>query len=620
MDSANHRMTIFGGTSSSGDLNDTWVLTGANGQSGSPAWMALATAGAPPTAYYSTGMYDAVNNRMILFGGAGGTDVWVLTNANGLGGGSAWLQLAAGGSPPGPFSDWQKQVYDAAHNMLISYDSGNLLTVLSNANGLGGAPVWTSLNVANDGPPTRTGFTAVYNSAASRLILFGGSDGTTDYNDVWVLANANGVSGAPTWTNLIPQGAAGSPAGREGHNAVYDEARDVMTIFGGIGQLADTWTLTNASGVGGTPVWTLVDSGSGPAPRTDATAVLDTSSSTFMVFGGANSDYLNDVWALTGTPIAWWPDPATHRGLSAWVSYSNDYDAVWSSRLLADQQIQSLQQSGIEVAFLSISSSAGKPQLQLLSNRNDPFTGNVQYALNALAAHNIRACAAILSDNFIGSASQMQRFDQVDPLLDFNASRGAGDAGFTCVATDLEMQAGARTTAVYDLWKQFHANMRDRIAARGGSLKFAAWIQGPDFLLTQMNAADRSQLMHRESIVQDPADATLYDGALRYFTMQNGKAIFDAVIPMWYFTPVEPYERFLNHNVRELQGLRQPGLYMIAGLMVRDAGGPCCPGCVNGSQDYIARLQFNDTVKQQFPNLIGTGVFMWPFESSWTCK
>jgi hypothetical protein len=401
---------------------------------------------------------------------------------------------------------------------------------------------------------------------------------------------------------------------------VYDEARDVMTIFGGNGQPADTWTLANASGIGGTPVWTLVDSGSGPAPRTDATAVLDTSSSTFVVFGGANTDYLNDVWALTGTPMTWWPDPATHRGLSTWVSYSSDYGAVWSSRLLADQQIQSLQQSGIEVVFLSISSSPGKPQLQLLSNRNDPFTVNVQYAVNALAAHNIRACAAILSDNFIGSASQMQRFNQVDPLLDFNASRGSGDAGFTCVATDLEMQAGARTTTVYDLWKQFHANMRDRIAARGGSLKLAAWIQGPDFLLTQMNAADRSQLMQREGIVQDPADATLYDGALRYFTMQSGKAIFDAVIPMWYFTPVEPYERFLNHNVRELQGLRQPGLYMIAGLMLRDAGGPCCPGCVNGSQDYTARLQFNDTVKQQFPNLIGTGVFMWPFESAWTCK
>jgi hypothetical protein len=102
--------------------------------------------------------------------------------------------------------------------------------------------------------------------------------------------------------------------------------------------------------------------------------------------------------------------------------------------------------------------------------------------------------------------------------------------------------------------------------------------------------------------------------------MQNGKATFDAVIPMWYFTPVGPYERYLNHNVRELQVLRQPGLYMIAGLMVRDASGPCCPGCVSGSQDYIARLQFNDTVRQQFPNLIGTGVFMWPIESAWTCK
>jgi hypothetical protein len=394
-----------------------------------------------------------------------------------------------------------------------------------------------------------------------------------------------------------------------------------MIVFGGIGQPSDTWSLTNSTGSGGTPAWTLVNSGDGgPDPRGNETAVFDASTSTVIVFGGADSDYQNDVWTLGGSPWTWWPDPSMHRGISAWVTFSNDYGTLWSSRQLADQEIAAIEQRGVEVVFLSISSSSATPRLQALSNRTDPFTVDVQYVLNALAAHRITACAAILSDNFTGSSSQVQRFNLADPLVDFNALRGASDAGFTCVATDLEMPAGFRTTAVYDLWKQFHINMRDRIAARGGSLKLLAWMPGPDFLLAQMNPADRSQLMLRENIAQDAADGTLYDGALRYFATQGRRAVFDAVIPMWYFTPADPYYRFLNHNVRELAGLGLPNLYMIAGLMVRNSSGPCCPGCVNGSQDYTSRLQYNDTLRRQFPALIGTGVFLWPVSSDWTCQ
>jgi hypothetical protein len=298
MDSANHRMIVFGGASDSGSLNDTWILTNANGKGAASFWIPVMTPASPPAAYYSVGMYDTGSNRMILFGGAGGTDVWVLTNANGLGGTSSWNQLSPAGVPPGPFSNWQKQVYDSARNMLIVYDSSNLLCMLSNANGLGGSPVWTTLNISNDGPSLRTGFSPVFNPTGSRMIVFGGSDGVTDYNDVWVLSNASGVDGAPTWTNVVAQGAAGSPGGRSGHSAVYDPARDVMTIFGGIGQPADTWMLTAASGASA-PAWNLLNSGDGgPDPRTDSTAALDTSSSSMIIFGGANTNYLNDIWVL----------------------------------------------------------------------------------------------------------------------------------------------------------------------------------------------------------------------------------------------------------------------------------------------------------------------------------
>ena len=57
-------------------------------------WTQLSPSGTPPVArglHGSTGVYDSGNNRMIVFGGRDGSgnnlnDVWVLTNANGLGG------------------------------------------------------------------------------------------------------------------------------------------------------------------------------------------------------------------------------------------------------------------------------------------------------------------------------------------------------------------------------------------------------------------------------------------------------------------------------------------------------------------------------------------------------
>ncbi len=315
----------------------------------------------------------------------------------------------------------------------------------------------------------------------------------------------------------------------------------------------------------------------------------------------------------------WWPDPTTHRGLSVWVSYSRDYDTLWSDPTLAGQEVASIAQSGVEVVFLSISSSPSQPHLQRLSDRTDPFTSDVQSLLNLLTANEVRACASILSDNFTGSPRQMERFVLVDNLLAFNGSRGPLDTGFNCVATDLEMTAGFRSTAVYDLWRQFHANMRDEIASGGGGIHLLAWIQGPDFLISQMDSAeDRDQLMQRENITPDVI-AGLFDGAFAYFTVLNGLPIFDAVIPMWYFTPPTPYFVRLDHNIRELDGLGIANLYLVAGVMIQNAMGVCCSGCVRGRSDFDDRLNHNDAVRQQFSEFIGTGVFLWPILADWTC-
>ena len=97
-DQTNNRVIIFGGGQISGGtfsplFNDVWVLTHANGLGGTSEWIQLAPGGpAPAPREGHRAVYDPSSNRMIIFGGGNNgimsvpNDVWVLTNANGLGG------------------------------------------------------------------------------------------------------------------------------------------------------------------------------------------------------------------------------------------------------------------------------------------------------------------------------------------------------------------------------------------------------------------------------------------------------------------------------------------------------------------------------------------------------
>lgn len=93
-DEINDKMIVFGGTVGvqyPAPSNSVWVLSSAIGTTGTPNWTSLSPAGTAPFSRSShTVVYDSTTNTMIVFGGNGSSgslnDVWVLTNANGLGG------------------------------------------------------------------------------------------------------------------------------------------------------------------------------------------------------------------------------------------------------------------------------------------------------------------------------------------------------------------------------------------------------------------------------------------------------------------------------------------------------------------------------------------------------
>ncbi len=324
-------MTIFGGFAGPGNpyANDVWVLSGANGL-GTPSWKQLlaggvGAAGTPIGRSGPSCVYDSANNRMIMFGGEanfGGPtdveqgDVWVLTNASGTGGSPQWIQLQPTGAIPARVG--HGAIYDPSSNRMIVYLGGTVtgkfvdVWALTNANGLGGTPTWIQLS-ASGTPPAGRFVNSIYSSfdpAENRVVLFGGTPGRpTDrvtFNDTWVLTNANGIGGTPTWIQLSPQGAL--PAPREGASGFYDSATKRLIVFGGttdpgaLPVLGDLWALSNADG-NGTPVWQQISTTGTPIPgRSVQESVYDSNQNRMTVFGGqlvAAGAPVNETWVLT---------------------------------------------------------------------------------------------------------------------------------------------------------------------------------------------------------------------------------------------------------------------------------------------------------------------------------
>jgi hypothetical protein len=300
-DPVGDRMIVFGGYDGA-SRNDVWALS----LSGTPAWSALATAGAPPSPRAGhAAVYDPAGHRMVVFGGHDGSfqgpqdpsllnDAWALS----LGESPAWSPLAPAGSPPGPRHS-HAAIHDPLRDRMIVFggiiaDGYHSRTVWSLA--LGGSPRWSPLDPSGSLPAPRAGHPACYDPAQDRLVAIGGESASGYLMDVWGLA----LGGPAAWS--VIDSAVVLPARRMGHTAIHDPPRDRMLVFGGIpGPLGDLWAL----GLSGRPVWSEIAAGDGPPARHGHTAIYDPPRDRMLVFGGGDGP-LADVWALSlADPPAW---------------------------------------------------------------------------------------------------------------------------------------------------------------------------------------------------------------------------------------------------------------------------------------------------------------------------
>jgi hypothetical protein len=271
-DSAGARVVLFGGYNGVSRFQDTWSLNGG-------AWNVLSMA-TPSIRENHAMVYDSMRNKTVLFGGFDGTfrqDTWELSS-------NAWTQVAVGATAPSARSG-HTMAFDSTRNKVVLF-GGQVISGASSTTWEFSGGVWVSVSLSPPNAPSmRFGHAMVFDASRGKIVLFGGYDGTSHFQDTW---EYDGVS----WNRLSITGT--PPSARDGHAMAYDAARQKVVLFGGrvnATRFQDTWELSGNT-------WTQVaTAGTPPAARDGHTMVFDSASGKTVLFGGYNgTTNFQDTW------------------------------------------------------------------------------------------------------------------------------------------------------------------------------------------------------------------------------------------------------------------------------------------------------------------------------------
>jgi hypothetical protein len=274
-----NRLIVFG-TEYPGQnmIDDPAVLLHADGTGGVPVWQSLPSFRRAS----ATVAYDEASNRLVVFGGftfpslTWNNDVHILVDADGAGS-PEWIQLNPIGTPPAPRGEIHG-FYDASSNRLVIYrgsapaGTSEDLWVLTNANGLGGTPEWIQL-MSSSPLSNRYAGQLAYDPHTKRAVYYAGlaADTSAPLSDTWVLNNADGTTGMPFWTQVTPSG---SPiSGRQRSEVFMSTSGRTVMAMGQAGAtnilLNDVWALDGPA-VDGDGLGTIVNDDFAPPVHADA--------------------------------------------------------------------------------------------------------------------------------------------------------------------------------------------------------------------------------------------------------------------------------------------------------------------------------------------------------------
>jgi hypothetical protein len=153
---------------------------------------------------------------------------------------------------------------------------------------------WLWTQKEDIGPSPRYGHAMAYEAAHQRVVLFGGTDLASAFNETWKWDGR-------AWTQIADMG----PSGRLSSGMTYDELRQRLVLFGGYVMVSggvqfygDTWEWNGTE-------WTQVTD-MGPLPRSSCAMTYDAIRQRVMLFGGvyygsSGGSRLGDTWEWDGT-------------------------------------------------------------------------------------------------------------------------------------------------------------------------------------------------------------------------------------------------------------------------------------------------------------------------------
>jgi hypothetical protein len=254
--------------------------------------------------------FDSTRGVTVLFGSLGGSragETWEWD-------GTTWTLRATTGPSP-------------RQGHAMAFDAGRGVTVLFGGfegNGLLNGETWewdgsTWTLRSSSGPAPRYGHALVYDSVRGSLFLFGGFKGTTD-GETWEYTGTNG-----RW---FLRSATGGPSGRLRHAMVFDSVRNVSLVFGGQDTDAadgvfsnDLWQWESQP-----RRWTQLPSAPPPSRYLHG-MVFDSARGVALLFGGLELGYAYgaDTWAWDGTA---WTQESTPTEPSPRAAHAMAFDST----------------------------------------------------------------------------------------------------------------------------------------------------------------------------------------------------------------------------------------------------------------------------------------------------